>query len=312
MDLDEFFRKRMAEHKDVRSVYENIKSKLSKCDVYEKEPWTFLKLVIVGYYIGIYSNIAKKYFEKIAFFDLYAGSGINYIDRLKLYLGGSAYLASNQPRRGKEFNEVILFELDNNKCDTLRMVAPDAVVHCMDCNCSEALRIVKETMERNRHYLSFIDPEGVEEVRWNTLENLFRLNGDIMLNYPYSAVARVHGNYFGKLRNDVKEKFEILLNQFFGNDDWKKIQPNRQGDQLLALFVSQLKQFYSTIEVIKLGQERGGFKFHLILGTKSSSAPWFIAIRDLKTKISQVTFTDLERFADIFRGEQEQLTEYFE
>ncbi|MHA1864807.1 MAG: three-Cys-motif partner protein TcmP [Candidatus Thorarchaeota archaeon] len=312
MDIDDFFKKRMEEHKGARDAYDRAKKAFPECKLYEKEPWTFLKLVVVGYYIDVYSNIAKKNFKKIAYIDFYAGPGVNYIERLKLYMGGSPFISVHSPRTGKKFDELVLFELDPIKAKSLELVISGAQVHCIDCNSREAQSIIRGALGRNRHYLAFIDPEGIVESKWATLANLFRYNGDVIINYPYSAVAREHGKYYGKHSQNIKEKAGKLLTEFFGNQKWENITTDEgRGDQLLELYLKQLRPIFPSFEVIKLGQEKGGYKFHLIIATKKVAARWLIAVRNVKRYISDAKFDELERFAAIYRGEQERLTDYF-
>ena len=312
MDIDEFFKKRMAEHKGARDAYDKAKQIFPGCKLYEKEPWTFLKLVVVGYYMDIYSNIAKTNFKKIAYIDFYAGPGVNYIEKLKLYVGGSPYIAVNAPRKGKEFDDIILFELDPVKSKSLKLIIPKASIHCLDCNSNDSRKIVNQVMQNNRHYLAFIDPEGIEEIKWSTLENLFQFNGDFIINYPYSAVAREHGKYYGRHPESIRKHAGKLLTEFFGNSDWENLKIDRKrGDQLLELYLKQLQSVFPSYEVVQLGQEKGGFKYHLIIATKKSLAPWFEGVRNVMQYVSKVTFTELKRFAAIYRGEQERLTDYF-
>lgn len=314
MDIDDFFKKRMAEHAKVRDAYDMVKQAYPDCKAYEKEPWTFLKLVVVGYYMDVYSNIAKKNFHNIAYFDLFAGPGINYIERLGLYVGGSPYLASNTPKPKKQFNDIILFELDQNKCKTLKLVVPEATVSCLDCNCANALQNVEMAMKRNRHCLAFVDPEGIKEIKWTTLENLFRFKGDVIINYPSSVVERQHGTFFGKQEESIRNRAGMRLTEFFGNRDWENVNPeeNARGVNLFSLYLEGISKFYPSYEVIELGQERGGYKYHLIIATKKREAPWFSAVRTVKKMVSRVTFIELERFAAIWRGKQKRLTDYFD
>ncbi len=312
MDVDDFFKKRIDEHAGARDAYDKAKQKFPDCQLYEKEPWTFLKLVIVGYYMDIYSNIAKKHFKRIAYIDFYAGPGVNYIEKLELYVGGSPYIARNAPRTGKEFDDIILFELDSKKSESLEFIIPDAHVHCLDCNCNDAREIVKQVMQDNRHFLAFIDPEGIGEIKWATLENLFQFNGDCIINYPFSAVAREHGKCYGKHSDEIKKKAGKLLTEFFGNRDWENLNVDEKpGNQLLALYLKQLQVIFPRFEVIQLGQETGGFKFHLIIATKKPVAPWLEAVRNVNRYISEVTFTELRRFADIHRGDQKRLADFY-
>ena len=313
LDIDEFFKKRMDEHKGAQDAYERAKESFPDCKLYEKEPWTFLKLIVVGYYIDIYTNIAKNYFNRVAYFDFYAGPGVNYIKRLNLYVGGSPYIAKNRPKDAKKFDDLILFELDDIKAKSLQIIIPDAKVNCLDCNSIQSKRIIEKVMSKDQHYLAFIDPEGIEEIKWSTLQHLFQFNGDIIINYPYSAIAREHGKFYGKHIDSIKEKSGNLLTDFFGNTDWKGIGKSmKQGDQLLELFIKQIGNIFPTYEIIQLGQERGGFKFHLIIATKREHAPWFEGVRNVKQFISKTTLTELKRIADVHSGVQKCLTDYFQ
>jgi len=312
LDIDDFFKKRMAEHASVREAYDTARIAFPDCQLYEKEPWTFLKLVVVRYYIDIYSNIAKSNFKRIAYIDFYAGPGVNYIEKLQLYVGGSPYLARIAPRKGKEFDDIILFEIDPIKSKSLKLIIPEAEVCRLDCNCAQARDIVEQVIQRNQHYLAFMDPEGIEEIKWATLKNLLQFKGDLIINYPYSAVAREHGKYYGNHAEIIKEKSGILLTEFFGNQDWKNLRNDeKRGDQLLELYLKQLRAVFPIYEVIQLGQEEGGFKFHLIIATRSTVAPWFAAVRNVKHFVSKVRFKELVRFADIQRGDQYLLTDCF-
>ena len=81
------------------------------CSIYEDvHGWSALKLIVLSYYIGVYSNIIPNHFDHMYFVDLFAGCGINRIKKTGDLLAGSPIIAGKFAI--KPFDKMFLIEGD--------------------------------------------------------------------------------------------------------------------------------------------------------------------------------------------------------
>jgi three-Cys-motif partner protein len=277
-----------------------------------------MKLLIVAIYVDIYTNIAKKWFKPIVYIDMFAGPGFNYSEELDEVLAGSPLLARIMPRvlksgEDKAFDIMLLFDSDALNCQTLNQVMPAAIITCCDSNSVDAIRIISSTMSTSRksHFLAFIDPEGTE-IKWDTLKNLFRLKGDLMINYMYSGVARLVGSYHGT-KGDTKASIERKLTDFFGTDDWKEMPPGSgSAEPLFELYLSRVQNHRAKTIVIPIPSEIGGFQYRIIIAVKETKggSPWLIPLEQVREKMEKMSYSQLKLIVDIYRKRQMTLEDY--
>ena len=62
--------------------------------VYEKRGWAALKLVCLMFYADVYTKIIPKYYDKMVYIDLLAGSGINRVKETGDLIIGSPIIAA--------------------------------------------------------------------------------------------------------------------------------------------------------------------------------------------------------------------------
>jgi len=271
---------------------------------YEQGYWTLLKLALLAYYIDVYTTIAKSYFKRIVYIDLFAGCGINKIDveGRKEVVFGSTMLAKKVPRSGKEFDKLILVEKDKEYAEMLEKILPDALVIPDNCNKASVLKEIIDEINRvdKTHFLAVMDPEGLE-LKWNTVETLLKHPGDSIINYMCSGV----GKSWGTWRSKETESLENTITEYFGCGDWKNCD---SAESLFELYLNRVRNFKENAIPIKV---RGikGFHYHLILAVRKTRGTqgWIDAINRAKERIEKTTEQDIEMLLDVFQGRQRQL-----
>ena len=292
---------------------EEIYKKFGKA--YRQKYWTLLKLAVFAYYIDVYTVIAKSYFNRILYIDLFAGNGINEIQvgNTREIVLGSAMLAKKVPRVGKEFDKLILVEKNEENAKMLEKILPEAHVICDDCNKPTVLKeIVDEIDSDNKtHFLALMDPEGLE-LKWNTVETLLKLNGDSIINYMCAGVGRNWGNIHSKAtKESVKESLKRTITEFFGCKDWKNCLPPNEGGSaecLFDLYFRRVKKFKkSSVPITVRGVK--GFHYHIIVAVRRTGGTqgWIDAIYRAKRMIEMTTEDDIKKLLDVFQGRQAQL-----
>ncbi|MDW7990445.1 MAG: three-Cys-motif partner protein TcmP [Archaeoglobaceae archaeon] len=199
--------------------------------------WTPLKLISLSYFVGPYLRIMgkqrKKYSStKLFYIDLFAGSGINRVD--KYLLAGSPIVTIDSAT--KESNRFdYMFFVDSNKdyVDSLKKrleylknyefqdqskLIPESKfswisdryeVICGDSN-QVIDKIVKRIESENyKHYLAFIDPFKWQ-LKMETLEKLLEIKyGDIFITLQASLTAKEIGK-----RDFLTEKTKKEISDF--------------------------------------------------------------------------------------------------
>jgi three-Cys-motif partner protein len=297
--------------KEIATLYNQVKESLPQSRIYQKGPWVFMKLLIVAYYIDIYTNTAKQHFSPVFYIDLFSGPGFNYIEELDEVLAGSPLLAQLMPRSGKEFDSMILFDKNSDNCATLERVMSKATIECYDCNSDIATDLITNTVKKSSrsHFLAFIDPEGLE-VEWNTLESIFKLNGDLMVNYQYNGIARLVGSYH-RTSGRTKISSGLRLTKFFGTEDWKNITRN-SAEELFKLYLSRIKKHRSKTIVIPVPFEVGGAQYRIIIAAKEtkSGSPWLNPMEQVRKRCEKMTYRQLENLVETYRKRQSTLDDF--
>ncbi len=296
-------------NKEAKNIYETFGR------AYRQGYWTLLKLALLAYYIDVYTIIAKKYFNRIVYVDLFAGCGINEVDvkgRKEVVLG-SAMLAKKVPRDGKEFDKLILVEADKENAKMLEEILPDALVIPDDCNKPSVLREIIDEINRvdKTHFLALMDPEGLE-LKWSTVETLLQHVGDSIINYMCAGVGRNWGNWCSeKTQESKRNSLESTITEYFGCDDWKNCPPPDQGGSaecLFGLYLDRIRSFKENAIPIKVKGIKG-FHYHLILAVRKTRGTqgWIDAVHRAKKRIEETTEQDIEKLLDVFQGRQAQL-----
>jgi len=289
---------------------------------YSKGIWSFKKLLILAFYIDIFTNTAESNFRNVVYVDLLAGPGLNYIKDIDLLIAGSPLLALEVPRilksgKTKAFDKMIV--VDNNEKNyaslnkSLTSEEIDIEILCEDCNSNTVLDEIREaTSPWKSIFLCFVDPEGVEEVGWSTMEELFALHGDFVINYPYTGAARLCGSFHGSERV-TKESIGSILDNFFGTREWRSFPcENGIGEDLYDLYITRLRQYRGIIVEFPIMGEVGGYQYRILVAAKETSggSPWMKPVFDLRDKIESLTHSDVKKLISVYRGEQSILEDF--
>ncbi|MFW9890320.1 MAG: three-Cys-motif partner protein TcmP [Candidatus Thorarchaeota archaeon] len=316
MDELEWWKKRVhalaGKRREVEQRYLETKKQFPEAEVYRKKPWAFDKLVLLSYYIDIYSNIIKnqEWVDNMVYIDLFSGPGFNIIEGYDEVVPGSPLLAQLMPKKGKEFDSLVLFETDKTRADTLRVLLPNASVHNLDSNSMEAKKVMMNELDKPRtHFLAFIDPEGTE-CHWSTVEFLLRRWGDLIINCQHNSAARNVGTYRGRCDERTKDAIEKRLFDYFGSNAWMSIEGNFEGDlesKLKGLYKDKLKLYRNTIVETSTGQETGGYKYSILVATKltTGGSPWLKSIEDARDRIHRTQHSELEKWIQFYRGKRD-------
>ncbi|MHA1961895.1 MAG: three-Cys-motif partner protein TcmP [Candidatus Thorarchaeota archaeon] len=298
--------------KEAEKMYRDIKNIFPEAEVYKKRPWAFDKLVLLSHYIDIYSNIIEKqkWVNNMVYVDLFAGPGFNMIEGYDEVVPGSPLLAQLMPRKGKEFDSMLLFEQNDIRARTLRLLLPKAQVYSIDSNSQKARKIIQAELDKPKsHFLAFIDPEGTD-CHWSTIELLLKRKGDLILNCQYNSAARNVGTFRGRCDEKTKTKIEERLTRYFGTRAWQQVKGDYEGElerNLKELYINRLRRYRDKIVETHTGQEKGGYKYAILVATRKTKggSPWLNAIEDARDRIHRISHSELEKWIDFYRGRRE-------
>ncbi len=301
---------------EVRQLYDSVNQRINMKDrIYVKGPWAFRKLLILAVYIDIFTNTAKEYRKNVVYIDLLAGPGFNYIEDLDLVIAGSPLLAQISPRvlrsgKVKSFDRMILVDIDPENCESLREIRSGDVL-CADCNSDQVYDTVASAMKPPESlFLAFVDPEGLE-VQWRTMERLFRLPGDFVINYPYSGVGRLCASH-DETSGATKQSTGLRLDAFFGTPDWRGIECGEGiADRLYEFYLQRLKQYRSEVVEFPIIMSPGG-QYRILVAARrtATGSPWLRPVQDLRDRIQSISEEQLTLLVDIYKGNQTQLTDF--
>ena len=301
-----------------------IKDVLDVGDVYyDVGEWTPLKCIFLSYFTGMYLRIIdeqlRKQFKnlKVYYIDLFAGPGINRINDIKMFGSPIISIDSATASGATPFDKMFFVDWKHKNSKALEerleylseiseysWIKEKYEIIMGDAN--DAIKKIADEIEESKpyHFLAFIDPYGME-LRWENFEYLLKLEyGDIIYNYQTQQIGRYWGNVKGGVGDQsIIEKFD----EFFGTDDWKRAN-NR--DNLKSIYISQIKQYRTFVEEIKIGSEN--FIYHLLVAFRKTSggSPWKSSIQRAKDLI-EILGGEAVRFSlDYLSGKVKRLDDY--
>ena len=271
--------------------------------------WSLKKEIALMYWIWPFLQIANQHFDSYYYVDLFAGSGL--MKANSDYFVGSPIVAIGSTLPEKKFKEYFCLEIDKSRWEALEKRASTAAKHfetyCpkifnVDCN-EELTRILDDFCPKGRTcYLAFIDPEGISDLKWNTLHKLLvHGKGDIILNFPTSGI----------IRNFGQTKSERALTDFFGNNVWKEMNPT--ADNLVEYYKNRIAVadgFRRTVDSLPVTDESNHRLYDLIFATGSRGMSNVMA--DMKTKLNKIKTKDFREIYRVIAGSQRQLTGFQE
>jgi len=186
---------------------------------------TALKLAALAHAVDVFSTVARHYvddgrFASSVFLDLFAGSGLNAIDR-QHHLAGSSIIAAKATR---PFDRIVSVEADSDKAKVLsKRLKAAGVRHYKvitgDCNeqIAEALKFAGG--KRSLVFLC-VDPEGLE-ARWATIQRVSSNYGamDVFVNMTHGAERELGAvRSIGRESPALENLMGLPLDQILLND----------------------------------------------------------------------------------------------
>ena len=153
--------------------------------VYEKNYWSALKVISLGYLLTVYTSIINNHRVKFSiwyYIDIFAGCGVNKIKNENYKFLGSAFIPLLLEKN--QFNQIILFEKDQQFYDALQkralilkgdpsLLYPDnGIIINKEFTDYSANYIMKLLKTPKTHAFMFIDPEGIKEVPYELMKKL--------------------------------------------------------------------------------------------------------------------------------------------
>lgn len=247
--------------------------------------WSIKKILLLDYYMPAFIQIIlspKSNFKECYFADPFCGSGIftDFKDKeLKneIFPGSSLIGALNASKYG--FTDCIFSEIEPKNIDALNSRLQRSRVQLNQKNYSaQTLEFEKavEKILKIRKYqvavLVLIDPDGYKPIKWKLMEQLIDQVGvDIILNFYTHRIAQ------NVSASKKKSEHEQNLNEFFGDEEWKKIRDlpinsNVLGTKLLNYYLEKIRNLKSKKNAIDIGvYKQGNSKLYdLIVITRSS------------------------------------------
>jgi three-Cys-motif partner protein len=269
--------------------------------------WSLKKEIALMYWIWPFLQIASQHFDSFYYIDLFAGSGL--MKANSNYFVGSPIVAVGSTLTDKKFDEYICFEIDSSRKEALERRAEIASKRFGTCSpkvfeadCNKKLTSILDEFcgKEKTCYLAFIDPEGVSDLKWNTLYSLLvHGKGDLILNFPT----------LGLIRNFNQTKSESALTAFFGDMEWKNVAPN--PDNLVEYYKNKMavvEGFRRTVENLPVMDELNHRLYDLIFATGSRGMS--NVIRDLKKRLDGIKTRDFRQIHEVIAGPQSQLTSF--
>ncbi|MGC9395817.1 MAG: three-Cys-motif partner protein TcmP [Anaerolineae bacterium] len=196
--------------------------------------WAAEKLDYLERYLDMFTTaMRKKPWRALNYIDLFAGPGKCQDEGTgEIYLG-SPLLAL---RTRQSFDHYFFVELDADNMQALQQRcqhSPQADrIRYFQEDCNVAVhRIAREIQRVDQHYiegvwpclnLAFLDPEGLVELHWDTVQALAQLRTDLVIHYSQMGLQRY-------MPIAIESSEETSIDRFFGSRDWREIYEQGQG-----------------------------------------------------------------------------------
>jgi three-Cys-motif partner protein len=217
--------------------------------------WAQDKLFYVKHYIDTFEkSMRKSKWRSRIYIDLFAGPG-----KCKDRKTGEFFLGSPLLSLTTEypFTNYFFADMDSECLETLKIrskataVSQDKIRFLVGDANETVYEITKEISSMDRVYipnvwpslnLAFLDPNGVEELKWNIIAELAGMKRmDLIIHYSQQGVERL-------VKNSVASPKETALDRFFGDSGWRDIYTNNKDSAsgyhrpLINYYKSKLRQ----------------------------------------------------------------------
>jgi len=205
--------------------------------------WAEDKYFFLEAYLNASCEARRKFADKnnAVFIDLFAGSGKCVIrgEKREILSGGMRALQRDEA----PFNELFFFDISKTNTEALlRRVNNKASSHVV-CGDSNALvpNLVSSLLQKYyRYHFVFIDPFGPDNLKFNTLKELARLERmDMLIHFPIGAIKRNLPNW--------KKKTSTIFDEFLGTDLWRAKIDRVSGNQIFKILLDVFKEQLKTI-----------------------------------------------------------------
>lgn len=207
--------------------------------ILEIKEHSYKKYRILKKYLAVCKRFSDKY-RNFVYIDTHGGSG-------KVLNVEKDNLEDGSPLIARKINPDFpchIIEINPNRYKVLEKSVknlPNIAIMKGDCN-KEIDKILKK-IPKWKFTFCFIDPDGLieedtkcHELSWGTVEKIAQKRTEILLTFQLEAITRLIG-YIYKFSDPTAKKFEGILNDFFGNDKWKRTGTDRK--KLLKLYFSE-------------------------------------------------------------------------
>ena len=246
--------------------------------------WSIKKILLLNYYMPVFSKIVlnpKNNFKKCYFADPFCGSGIfsDFKDselKHEKFPGSSLIGALNASKWN--YTDCLFSEenLENINALNSRLAKSVSILNgkkysAKQLEFKDAVQNILEIKKYQVAILILIDPDGYAAIKWKLMDNLFKQVGvDIILNFYTHRIAQ------NVSASKKKNENEQNLNEFFGDENWKKIRDNRRntsnlGSKLLKHYLEKIRNKHPEKMAVAIGVYKNGDNklYDLILITRS-------------------------------------------
>ncbi len=283
--------------------------------------WSIKKILLLDYYMPAFSAIIgnpKNNFKKWYYADPFCGSGIFSLKDPKLKnknFPGSALIGALNASK-LEYTGCIFSEKESKNVDALNTRLQESKdqlnnkeYSAQTLDFEKSVEKILEIREYQVAVLILIDPDGYAPIKWRLMEKLIKEVGiDIILNFYTHRIAQ------NVSASKKKPKHEKNINEFFGDERWKKVRDTRAnkntlGEKLLDHYLSKVQRV-SNKTAISIGVYKDGDNklYDLILITRSTGGA--SVMRQAKKVMDDATTEAIKREFKVQAGSQSRLSEH--
>lgn len=240
---------------------------------YSVGSWVNKKLNFLKWYLPIHTATLSSRFQQTYYIDAFASSGKDRIKETSEIIDGSPLIALgvDPPFTNYIFIELngwYYFELLEHVKKHPRYRIANVQMFWDDSN--ERIPEILSKIPIRIPIFAFLDPEGIEELLWKTVEELAK-RGHVHLLVTFSCM--------GVARSAQRKEAESVLDDFYGVPAWRDIARNRKIGRLtplearrayIKLYMSQLSKYFRYVDnVIFVETKQGKPLYNLLFATQS-------------------------------------------
>lgn len=232
-------------------------------------PWVKDKNFYADRYLSIFSRgVSKKWKGKLAYVDLFAGTGRNIIRSTGEEVDGSPFLALKHALARYVFVDLpdVLHVL---KARLAKHAKRDQVL-LVPGDCNAVINKVLNSIEPNYLTLAFIDPTGIH-ICFETLRRLVRNRKvDLLMTIQFGMGIRMNLRQYSRAESNA-------LSHFMGNAKWRQDYRgggsiSQLGRRILDRYLSQLRELgYGTVrdrEIYVHSDQRNLLLYLIVLASR--------------------------------------------